>query len=155
MTSIYRTPILRFKLTDNPYNSFLNKFKFNYFIPINLFIENNRKVIPFSMFQSWRDFNKFSNYIPYKPDYFLPQINTLLKNYTNNNQTLKIDQRTLSLDYIKPFIIPSNKLYNLNIIPDSEILSEYKNISHFDIHTHFKLSEDKNYINFPVYQRMT
>lgn len=154
MSSIYRQPILRFKLIDNPYNSFLNKFKLNYFFPINLYLKQNNKVVIYSMFNSYRDFSKFSNQIPYKPDYFMSQINTLIKNYTNNNQTLKLDQRTLSIDYISPFIMPSEKLQHLNIIPESDIPSEYKNISDYDIHTYFKLSNDKNHINFPVYHKI-
>jgi hypothetical protein len=154
MSSNYRQPILRFKLIDNPYNSFLNKFKLNYFFPINLYLSQQNKVVIYSMFGCYRDFSKFSNQIPYKPDYFISQINTLLKRYTNNNQTLKLDQRTLSIDYIKPFLIPSEKLPNLNIIPESDILSEYKNISDYDIHTYFELSNNNNHINFPVYNKI-
>jgi hypothetical protein len=118
---MYKIPIVKFTLTNN-----------------------HGRDIPYSMMKSYRDFNKM-NYGIYqiKGNYFEFQVKYTLEKYSKNSSDLKLDPKSLELDFTDYFSIPKSQLNNYQL--------KFKDDK---VYTFFKFCNGDNHINFPIYTKM-
>jgi hypothetical protein len=137
-----RYPFLSFKIVDNPYFT-KERFLMNMYVPLKLTIHNKNYK---------RDYEIFKN-IDRLNDDVISKVESLIKKYAVNNQTLSIDRNSYKLLFDKPTIIDNFDIHQTVLIPDHKDLKKINQISPHDIYIPLYLDTHDGYINKPIWKR--
>lgn len=143
-------PYIKINFYDNPY--LLNTPEsFDYYtlkVPLHIYLKTtNNKIIVYSMTQHWVDYNNNKEFLSHCTNRYLPQMKTLINNFTINNQNVKADVRTISSVIDKVTFTSGNNLPAF-IFPTQLKNPQYKvNKGFYDIKTLIRMDKEKESIS--------